>query len=188
MGPEQSTGKLQLNCCNAFKNDIISSMLSEFQQDELWRNWISAEIRSDYFADMATRYARWHSWLIWLTLFFSAGTLAAVIGGLPVNLAPLKPILALVTTALSLLSLVMQNPKKSAESADLHFKWNRLAEEYKSLWANPYSEDAESEYSSLVSREAEVSKASLVIPNRPKIVEKWERHVLAQRTGTTATA
>jgi len=163
-------------------------MLSEFQQDELWRNWISAEIRADYFADMGTRYARLHGWLTWSTLFFSGGTVVAVIGNLPTEYGWLKPALALITTAMSLLSIIMQNPKKSAECADLHFKWNRMAAEYQSLWNNIYSDDAESKFASFVEKEAELSKASLAIPNRPKIVEKWERHVLLHRTGAPASA
>lgn len=164
------------------------SMLSDFQQDELWRNWISAEIRSDYFADMGTRYARLHSWLIWLTLFFSAGTFTVVIGNLPADFGWLKPTLALITTALSLLSVVMQNPKKSADCADLHLKWNRLAAEYQALWNNVYSEDAQSKFAGLVEREAELSKTGMAIPSKPKVMEKWERHVLEHRTGAPAGA
>jgi hypothetical protein len=161
-------------------------MLSEFQQDELWRNWIAAEIRSDYFSDMGTRYARLHSWLTWLTLFFSAGTFTVVVGNLPTDYGWLKPTLALIATALSLLSVVMQNPKKSADCADLHLRWNRLAAEYQALWNNVYTDDAESKFASLLEREAELSKASMGIPNKPKIVEKWEQHVLSQRTGAPA--
>jgi len=155
-------------------------MLSEFQQDELWRNWIAAEIRADYFADMGTRYARLHSLLTWLTLFFSVATVAAIIGepGWP------KIVQALITTGLSLTSLIMQNPKKTSECADLHFKWNRLAAEYQALWNNVYSDDAEAKFGSLVEKEAELSKASMVIPNKPKIVVKWEEHVLSQRTAS----
>jgi hypothetical protein len=163
-------------------------MLSEFQQDELWRDWISAEIRADYFADMGTRYARLHNWLTWLTLFFSCGTVFAVIGNLPTGYGWLKPGLALITTALSLFSVVMQNPKKSSECADLHFKWNRLATGYQSVWNNVYSDDAEPRFADLVEKEAELSKASLAIPNKPKLVEKWERHVLSHRAGAPASA
>jgi hypothetical protein len=82
----------------------------------------------------------------------------------------------------------MQNPKKAAECADLHFKWNRLAAGYQALWGNVYAEDAEDKFATLVERESEVSKASLAIPNKPKIVEKWERHVVEQRTGVPASA
>ena len=164
-------------------------VLSELQQDELWKNWLSAEIRADYFAEMSTWYARWHSWLIWSTLFFSAGTVAAIIGNLPANYGWLiKPTLALVTTALSLLSVVKQPQKRSAECADLHFKWNLLAAEYQLLWNHTYSDDAELEFANLVRKEAEISKASLAIPNRVKVVEKWERHVVEQRTGELASA
>jgi len=44
--------------------------------------------------------------------------------------------------ALSLVSLVMQNQKKYADCADLHFKWNRLAGEYKALWNGTYADSA----------------------------------------------
>jgi hypothetical protein len=155
-------------------------MLSEFQQGELWRNWISGEIRADYFADMGRRYTQLHSWLTWLTLFFSAGTVAAIIG----EPGWLKIVQALITTALSLTSLIMQNPKKAAECADLHLKWNRLAAEYQALWSNVYLDDADSKFASLVEKEAELSKASMAIPNKPKIVEKWEEHVLSHRTAS----
>jgi len=161
-------------------------MLSEFQQDELWRNWISAEIRADYFADMRSRYSRLHDWLIWSTLFFSGGTVFAVTANLPAKYGWLKPALALITTALSLLSVVMQNPKKTAECADLHFKWNRLATEYQALWNNVYSDDAEPKFEGLVEKEAELSKASLTIPNKRRLVEKWEQHVLSHRAGAPA--
>jgi hypothetical protein len=161
------------------------SMLSEFQQDELWRHWIEAEIRSDYFADMGTRYARCHSWLTWLTLLFSAGTISAIVSEFA---RKYTIVLSAFATGLSLTSLIMQNPKKAAECADLHFKWNRLAADYQALWNNVYSDDAETKFTSLLEKEAELSKSSMVIPNKPKIVEKWERHVLSHRVGTTANA
>jgi hypothetical protein len=157
-------------------------MLSEPQEDELWRNWLSAEIRADYFSDLSRRYASWHSWLVWLTLFSSAGTVVAIIGNLPSGYGWVKPASALLTTALSLLSIVMQAPKKSSECADLRLRWNQLAWEYQSLWNHADSDDAESQFAALVKKETEISKASLAIPNRPRIVEKWERHVVAQRT------
>ena len=160
-------------------------MLLESQQDELWRNWLSAEIRADYFSDLGRRYSSWHSWLVWLALFFSAGTVVAIIGNLPSGYGWLKPASALVTTALSLLSVVMQPQKKSSECADLHLRWNQLAAEYQSLWNHADSDDAESKFADLVGKETEVSKASLAIPNKPRIVEKWERHVVAQRTGAS---
>jgi hypothetical protein len=163
-------------------------MLSEFQQDELWRHWIGAEIRSDYFSDMGMRYARAHSWLTWATLFFSAGTVAAMVGSLSTNFGWLKFVLGVIVTAISLLSLNMQNPKKYADCAELHFKWNRLAAEYQGLWNDVYRDDAVIAFASLMEKEADLSRDSMAIPNKPKIMEKWERHVLDHRLGATASA
>jgi hypothetical protein len=163
-------------------------MLSEFQQDEVWRKWIAGEIRADYFSDMGRRYIRLHGWLVWLTLFFSAGTVAAMIGSVSADFGWLKFVFGVVVTAISLFSIRMENPKKYAECSDLHFKWNRLAAEYQALWGNVYSEDAELTFANLLEKEAELSKVSMTIPNKPKIMEKWERHVLAHRTGETACA
>jgi hypothetical protein len=92
----------------------------------------------------------------------------------------------MIVTALSLTSLIMQNPKKAADCAELHFKWNRLAAGYQALWNDVYADDAESKFVSLVEKEAELSRASMVIPDKPKIMEKWEQHVLSHRVGATA--
>jgi hypothetical protein len=163
-------------------------MLSDFQQDELWRRWIGAEIRSDYFADMGTRYARLQSWLTWLSLFFSAGTVAAMLGTVATEFGWLKIVLGVIVTGISLFSIIMQNPKRYADCSDLHLRWNRLATEYQALWNDVYSDTAESVYTKLLDKEVELSRGSMIIPNRPRIMEKWERHVLDHRMGATASA
>lgn len=86
--------------------------------------------------------------------------------------------LTALAAALSVLSIVMQNPKKYAECADLHFKWNRLAGDYKGLWNETYSDDAASILARLNEKGAELSKTGMWIAYKKKTLLKWENHVL----------
>ena len=94
-------------------------------------------------------------------------------------------VLALLTAGLSLCSVVMQNTKRYSECTDLHFRWNRLALEYKALWGDMYLEDAANELKKLNEKATELSKSSLAMPNKEAVVRKWEDHVLASH-GITA--
>lgn len=162
-------------------------MLSEFQVQDLWEQWISAETRALYFADMGRRYNLWQSALTWATLFLASGaTITLVSSGIPQEYAWVKPVLTAFAAALSFLSLVMQNPKKYADCADLHFKWNRLAGEYKALWNETYLDEAGSRLASLNEKAADISKAGIWIGNKEKIMLKYENHVLEQHGVTTA--
>jgi len=156
-------------------------MLSEFQISDVWEQWISAETRSLYFAEMGRRYNLWQNLLTWATLFLASGATATFLSDwLPVEYGWVKPVLTALAAALSGLSLVMQNQKKYADCADLHFKWNRLAEEYKALWNETYSEAAASTLAGLNGKAAELSKSGIWIGYKEKTLLKWENHVLQQ--------
>jgi hypothetical protein len=154
-------------------------MLSEFQISDLWEQWISAETRALYFAEMGRRYGLWHNALIWTTLLLASGATVTLISDwVPAEYGWVKPALTALAAGLSVLSIVMQNPKKYAECADLHFKWNRLAGEYKNLWNETYSEDAAAILTRLNEKGAELSKTGMWIAYRKKTLLKWENHVL----------
>jgi hypothetical protein len=154
-------------------------MLSEFQINDLWEQWISAETRALYFAEMGRRYSLWHNVLIWTTLLLASGATVTLISDwLPKEYAWVNPVLTALAAALSVLSIVMQNPKKYAECADLHFKWNRLAGDYKGLWNETYSDDAASILARLNEKGAEFSKTGMWIAYKKKTLLKWENHVL----------
>jgi hypothetical protein len=97
-----------------------------------------------------------------------------------------KPTLTFFAAALSLVSVVMQNPKKYAECADLHHKWNLLAGEYKALWNETYSDDAALILARLNEKAAEHSKTGMWIAYKRAVLLKWENHVL-QHHGIAAT-
>jgi hypothetical protein len=157
-------------------------MLSELQQRDVWERWLAAEMRANYFGDMATRYSHRQSMLTWLTLLSSSGAAFAIVTDwLPAHLSWIKPALAFLTAGLSLLSLVFQNQKRSFDCSELHFKWNRLASEYEALWNDMYAEDALPRLSKLTEKGAELSKTSTAIPYHRRVMVKWEDHVLQHR-------
>ena len=156
-------------------------MLSELQRKDVWEGWIGAEIRANYFADMCGRYQSEQKILTWMTLIFSSGAAATFITDwLPHSLQWIRPVLTLVTAALSFLILLQQNQKRITECADLHFRWNRLGNEYKALWDDMYSPDALNKLRGLEEKEAELSKSSTAIPNKKRAMLIWQDHVERQ--------
>ncbi len=152
-------------------------MLSELQQKDVWEGWLSAETRANYFAELGTSYAQFQTGLTWITLVASSGAAATVVGGLGPTWA--KSVLTIATAGASLWSLVKQYAKRYADCSDLHFKWNRLASEYKALWENMYSEDAAQRLRQLEERAAELSKSGMAFPYKKRAMLKWENHVLS---------
>ena|SRR5437660_4112244 len=156
-------------------------MLSDFQINDLWEQWISAETRSLYFAEMGRRYNLLHSFLMWATLLLASGATATLISDwVSPKYAWIRPLLTSLAAALSLASVVMQNPKKFADCSDLHYKWNKLAVEYKALWDKTYSPEAEATLSRLNDKGTELSRAGTWIANKRKMMLRWENHVLRQ--------
>ena len=156
-------------------------MLSELQRTTVWEGWLGAEIRANYFADMRGHYQAQQKWFTWMILISSSGAAATLITDwLPRNWQWVKPVLALVTAALSFLLLLQQNQKRSTECADLHFRWSKLANKYKALWDDMYSPDALNTVRGLEEEEVELSKGGIGMPNNEKSMLKWENHVLRQ--------
>jgi hypothetical protein len=152
-------------------------MLSELQRKRVWEGWLSAEIRANYFADLSARYHRHQRYGTWCVLFSSSGVLATFVTKLPQEFTWAAPALALMTAGLSLYSLVAQNQKSAIDSADLHFRWNKLASEYEHLWDNMYAEDAGPQLTKLDERGMELSKVATAFPFSEKRILKWQDHV-----------
>jgi hypothetical protein len=163
-------------------------VLTELQQKSVWEGWLSSEIRANYFADLSYRYQFRQRALTWLTLAFSSGAFATLVTDwLPVEFAWIKPTLVFLTAALSLWSLVVQNQKNATDCSDLHFRWNKLAGEYESLWDRMYSNDAEILLEALRKKSTEFSSSSRAFPNRARLMEKWQELVVQHHTSDAAT-
>lgn len=166
------------------RRNIISFMLSELQRKDVWEGWIGGEIRANYFADMGGRFQSQQKALTWMTLLFSSGAAATFIADwLP---QWVKGVLMLLTAGISFLMLLQQNQKRVTECADLHFRWSRLANQYKALWDDMYAPDAPERLHALEDKEAELSKSSMAIPNNERAMLKWQDYVTRQHGLTLA--
>jgi hypothetical protein len=94
------------------------------------------------------------------------------------HLGWISPTLAVITAAISLYSVVMQNQKFAVDASDLHARWNRLANDYQRLWGDMYAEDAIARLDALITKEEELSKAGTAFPNHSRLMNKWEDHVV----------
>ena len=152
-------------------------MLSEQQRRRVWEDWLSSEIRSNYFADLAYRYFRRQRIVTWVAVFSSSAAFFALVSASELISPWITKGLALITAALSAYALVMQYQKTAIETAELHARWNKLASEYEQLWDNLYNDDAPQILSDLVAKEGELSKIATAFPARKDLLEKWQTHV-----------
>ncbi|MBI4346866.1 MAG: hypothetical protein HY553_08420 [Elusimicrobia bacterium] len=157
-------------------------MLSELQRKRVWEGWFKGEVRANYFADLSGRYRRRQRTATWLTLLLSSGAFGTLLAQLPPRYGFAPMLLAALTAAVSLWSLVAQNQQHAVDAADLHHRWNRLASDYRYLWDEMYAEDAIARLAILDERAADLSKAGTAFPVRGRLIAKWHRHVKEQYT------
>jgi hypothetical protein len=155
--------------------------MSEPLRKRVWDEWLSAEIRANYFAELAGIYHHRQRLSTWLTLFTSSGAAGTFLARLPEAYAWVPPLLAVVTAGLSLYSVVAQNHQRAGDCADLHFRWNRLAMAYRALWDNMEAPDVAAQFGRLDDEAAAVSKAGNGFPASTRRLRKWQRHVVRHR-------
>jgi len=161
-------------------------MLSALEQKRVWEGWLAAEIRANYFADLAGRFQRKQRVITWATLALSSGAFATLVSNwLPANLRWIQPVGVFLVAALSLWSLTAKNEHSAVECSDLHFKWNRLGREFERLWDDMYSASARDDLAGLEERSAEIAKSCTGLPNKRRLLLKWEDYVVLQHGGHT---
>jgi hypothetical protein len=159
----------------------VQIMLSELQQRNVWEGWLGSEVRAHYFADLCNRFQQTQRFVTWSTLAASSGAAAAILSGLPQAWLWIRPVLALITAALSLWSLVSNYSKNATECSDLHLRWSTLAIAYEELWGNMYASTASGRLSDLRQQDAELSKSCTSLPNKKNLMLKWQRYIVDQR-------
>jgi hypothetical protein len=156
-------------------------MLSTLQQKAVWEGWLAAEIRANYYADLAGRYQRNQRIVTWATLVFSSGAFFALLSDwLPAKVSWVRPLLAFVTVALSLWSLTARSERKEIDCLDIHFQWNILARDFEGLWDDMHAESSPAKLREMQERSAQLSKISASFPNKRKLMLKWQDHVELQ--------
>ena len=92
--------------------------MSDPLRARVWEEWLSAEIRANYFGDLARVHHRRQRVSTWITLFTSSGAAATFLARLPEGYAWTPLSLAVVTAGLSLYSVVAQDHQRAADCAD----------------------------------------------------------------------
>jgi hypothetical protein len=158
-------------------------MLTEAQRHDVGERMMAAEMRSNYYADLCSRYLARQRWITFATLLCSSGAVATVLStSLPARLSWTRPTLTLITAALSLFSFVSQYLQTSTDCAELHSTWNRLATEYDALWNDLDADNAHEQLKLLISRGEEASKRGTKIAYKEKLMRKWQKHVEMHRS------
>jgi hypothetical protein len=154
-------------------------MLSELQRKTVWEGWLASEVRAYYFAELSDRYQKHQRRATWVVLALSSGALATLLSDwVPPQWLWVRPALAALTAAVSAWSLVAQNDKAAIECADLHYRWNKLADEYRTLWDSMYGEDAPQRMQTLFDRSADLSRSAVGrLANDSALINKWQDYV-----------
>ena len=130
-------------------------MLNDFQINRTWEGMLSAETRTLYFADLASKYTLRKQIITGCSFFFSSGAAASAIG----KLAAWVPILlALLSAVSSAYSIAVGLDRKVGTMAKLHSIWGRISADYERPWNHAYDDDAESQLDAITQREMEPSE------------------------------
>lgn len=153
------------------------TMLTENDTRRVWERMAEAEVRSLYFADLATRYTQYKQWITGASFILSAGTTASLLADLPRAFAGVQ---ALTVAVLTAYSIAIGLDKRIAVLAKLHFEWNYLHSGYERLWGHWYEDDAEDDLNELIRRGREASQVATEMPYEPQTMNKWEELVYSR--------
>src|SRR5437867_3544710 len=115
-------------------------MLTPDEQRRTWEGLYLAEMRANYYADLAGRCRQLQRLVTWASLLLSSGAVLGVV----ITHAPtwVAPVLSLISAGLTLFGHLMQYEKSCAQCAEMADRQNRLAMDYERLWGSMYDDDA----------------------------------------------
>ncbi len=153
-------------------------MLTEEQVLSVWEHQIAAEVRSLYFAELASRYTVQKQWISGLSFFLASGAAATIVGKFP---SWLPVLLACITAALSAYSVARGLDGATRTMAKFHFAWSELAAGYEALWNTTWRDDASARWDGLLAKEIDLSsQASSEAPNNQSRLDHWQQQVFKQ--------
>ena len=155
-------------------------MLSEAQIARVWEGMLESEMRALYFGELVEYYQNRQRWVSIAGVVASSAAFASF----TVQLIPsvVQPYLTLAAAVIGAYGLVAQNNRKAIDSADLHLRWNKIYLEYRMIWENVYSADAEVRLQAVTEKDAEASRAGTSFPNDRKRLARWQRFVESRYT------
>jgi hypothetical protein len=152
-------------------------MLNEFQVGRVWEGMLTAEARSLYFGDLASRYTRQRQWITGLSFFFSSGAAATIIAKSPLWV---PVVLAVLSAGATAYAMAVNLDRRIATMAKLHSAWSQIATTYDHLWNHASDVDAEGQLEKIMESEKEPSElATMEAPNDQKLLGKWQGRVFS---------
>ncbi len=159
-------------------------MLTIGEVNHVWERMVEAEVRSYYFAELATQFTRRKQIIIGISFFLSSGAAAALIAKAP---ALIPILLSLVVALASAYSMAVGLDRRIATLTKLHCTWNQLSAEYEHLWNHWSDDDSERVLNELIKRARDASEIGTEMPYNERLLMKWER-VVYSRFRQAATA
>ncbi len=159
-------------------------MLAEGEVKRVWERMVEAEVRSFYFADLASQFTQRKQIITGISFFLSSGAAASLIAKAPT----LLPILLSVAVALaSAYSIAVGLDRRIKTLTKLHCEWNQLSSDYEHLWNHWGDDDAARILNELIKRGRDASEIGTEMPYNEQLLEKWE-NVVYSRFKQAATA
>ena len=154
-------------------------MLTEAQRAAAWEEWLSSEMRASYFAELCGSYNARQRWSNFATLILTSGAAAGIVAARMPTWVP--AVMTLGAATISAYLLVSQNIKQAMECADLAFRWNKLASQYRDIWNDTEADDASTKLARADEASAEASKAGAAFSYSKRRMSKWYDLVVANR-------
>ncbi len=158
-------------------------MLTETETKRVWDSMIRAEVRSNYYAHMATRYTLTRKILSACLLFFSSGA-AVSLGTKAPDWIPLA--MSILSAAIAAYNISFDPAKSAEKMVKLHSLWNQLYAGYERLWNHWYDPEAEATLETLAKLGREASELGTEVPYNEQVLDTWRDRVYEQYT-TNAT-
>lgn len=98
-------------------------MITECQRNVIWENMLAAEVRSMYFAELASCHYRRKQFIVGASFFLSSGAAATLAAKMP-NSLPL--VLSVIVALLTAYSIAFGLDKRASTMSKLHYQWNHL--------------------------------------------------------------
>jgi hypothetical protein len=152
-------------------------MLTEGQANRIWQKMVEAEVRSLYFADLASRYTKRKQIITGISFFLSSGAAATVVAKLP-WWVPVT--LSLIVAVASAYSIAVGLDRCIKTLSKLHSEWNRLSADYERLWEHWFDDDAEQVLTELQKRARDASEMGTEMPYNEDSRDKWENLVYSR--------
>src|ERR1700693_1971400 len=110
---------------------IIFAMLTESEANRVWERMVEAEVRSLYYADLASRFTARKQVITGTSFFFSSGAAATLIGRLPTWVPAVLSVAGAIVTAYS---IAVSLDRRIGALTKLHRQWNSLFADYERRW------------------------------------------------------